>query len=137
MKLIFVVEPLEGHPLYQLRHVQARPVGAGVSDDLISASIYHVMIGMRLQYLTHQTSCYRITRNHLCILIPDSIHFMMAPVISLTQELDLIKFVFQKACFLLVSLTLLNQIWGDIPIDSFLGEPSKCCLHLGHFVTPH
>jgi hypothetical protein len=81
-----VEEPLEGHPSYQLRHGQARPADAGVSDDLISASISHVMIGMRLQYLTHQTGCYRIVGSPLCILSPDSISFMRAPGIFFILE---------------------------------------------------
>lgn len=93
-------EPLEGHPSCQLQHEQARPAGAGVSDDLISASIFHAKIGMRLQYLTHLTDCYRIIRSHLCILIPDSVHYMTALVISLSPEWDVIKFVFPKVCFL-------------------------------------
>ena len=130
-------EPLEGHPSCQLRLGQVRPVGAGVSDDLISASICHVKIGMRRQYLTHLTGCYRITRSHLCILIPDSIHYMTALVISLTLEWDLIKFVFPKACFLSVSLQLSNQTWGGTPTDWSLGEASERRLPQGHFMTRH
>jgi hypothetical protein len=92
---------------------------------------------MRLQYLTHLTGYCRITSSHLCILIPDSIHYMTALAISLTLEWDLIKFVFPKACFLSESSPLSNQIWGGTPINSSLGEASERRLHLGHFVTRH
>lgn len=92
---------------------------------------------MHLQYSTHLTDYYRITKSHLCILIPDSIHFMTDLVIFLTLVWDVIKFVFPKCCFQSVSLPVSNQIWADTPDDSSLGESSVRCFLLAHFMTLH
>ena len=55
-------------------------------------------IGRRLQYLNHLIDCYRIARSHLYILIPDSIHFMRAVVISLTLELGVTVYFSMSNC---------------------------------------
>ena len=94
-------------------------------------------IGRRLQYLNHLIGCYRIARSHLYILIPDSIHFMRAVVISLTLELGVTIYFFPEASIQSVSLPLLNQIWGDTPVDWSHGDPSERLLPLGHVETRH
>ena len=92
---------------------------------------------MHLQYLNHLIGCYRIARSHLYILIPDSVHFMRATVISLTLELDVTKYFFPEAFIQLVSLPLSNQIWGDTPVDWSHGEPSDRLLPLGPVESRH